>query len=1234
MSDLIVDIVGQQAFDDIDRLKKELFELYGTFKKVSDDIKSIEISVSGGGDLKGLIANYNQLITKTKEYQGAIDGVDLKLERLKVLQAQQAVAASREQAIRSQTAIREGKELERLIELENRRNRARSGTSTTGGVNLNAASSRQFWDNYNKGIKEAEANGKAFSKQLQERIRLEQQAQKEAEKAARLNEKAAVAATPYEQLKRELQEVTTATRNYASSMELLRREGKLTEAQSKSMGATYDEMVKKQNELQASLNKIENDTGGSTRSRNALLVETNQLLREMPNFAISARTGILSLSNNLPMFFEAFSRVSKEIDNTTNKAKGFGGALKSLLGTLVSWQTILIVAVTVLTTYADEIGDLVSFTSDAEKTQRSLNKAIEEANKTYSSKIGVLRQLQSALGNTNVSLVAQAEALRLAQNEFPGYFDGLQAGASLTKQQNELILQQIALLKEKARQEAIGKVIQEQAEKVLNAENKALDTNVGFWERQWAAISSSTDSKIKDGKVVDDLSNSLKGLSEENIKIIRDYEKLKESGEISRKQFLALIERVRDAQKQGDSFNGTLERMNQLLGQQSGAIAKTYRTMTDFEVSLLNAQTEQKKFISGSKEWEEAGKNVEKYRKQVELAALDREFGGFPFERELNPEYIARRNAILADEVKQYKATTNRKEKILWDWRKAVLEVNEQLKEIEFQINRAQAQMLADSFKAIADDEKKTLDERLNASRSFFAQKEKIAKDDAQKELDILIEQEKRKKELEGKLGFSVEKTDDLKRLEKNEKITNEQKKFLADTLLINKQREKIENDLNESLNKIDKERDSLNLNIYDSEVQEMLRSVSDGLNAENDRIRRATNERLLALQEQQKKGTISYSRYVAEFKRITQNEGRDVFNAQLNFVRENIQKLTALIDTDKFKNAPKEIQDLIRATLNAYKEAEGTIARGRTPISSRYGGLGDGLARLIGLDEESLNQIDEVVDEAINTVKSLISTIDTLWDNYYKRQKMRIDENARQIEEGYKTEEYQIKSALLTSEERERQLEDLDAKRIASEKLLDRERRKIEVQQARRERDMAIFSIGISTAEAIAKVWAKSGIAVPVAIALSALIAAQGAMQIAAVMSKPLPAYEHGTPVGGHKGGLALVGEKRRELVVTPQGQMFYTPNKPTIMDLPAGAHVLPNPDAMTAMAKQDAINGMLGVNAKGQLVDITPLREDISKLASAVINKPETQFILSNGEWKKFQKVGNLRVNYIKSL
>jgi hypothetical protein len=128
--------------------------------------------------------------------------------------------------------------------------------------------------------------------------------------------------------------------------------------------------------------------------------------------------------------------------------------------------------------------------------------------------------------------------------------------------------------------------------------------------------------------------------------------------------------------------------------------------------------------------------------------------------------------------------------------------------------------------------------------------------------------------------------------------------------------------------------------------------------------------------------------------------------------------------------------------------------------------------------------------------------------------------------------------------------------------------RKKIEQDKIKDLRKYAIFQKGIdilaiisSTGLAIqrqlgdpASILNQTNIPKAIAIGIS------GAAQLAKVLATPLPQYEFGTPEGGHTGGKAIVGEAGTELGRTPDGKLFLTPSKASIMDLPKRTEIIPH--------------------------------------------------------------------------
>lgn len=123
---------------------------------------------------------------------------------------------------------------------------------------------------------------------------------------------------------------------------------------------------------------------GTTKTMNSAYNSTfqmTQVMRELPNFAIDARIGFMSLSNNLPMLYDGFKQLATQIDSVTGKQKGWGYAWKTMGASLLSMNTAMIVGVTLLTLYGDKIVDFVGKLFKGEKQAGSFAAQMDAVNK-------------------------------------------------------------------------------------------------------------------------------------------------------------------------------------------------------------------------------------------------------------------------------------------------------------------------------------------------------------------------------------------------------------------------------------------------------------------------------------------------------------------------------------------------------------------------------------------------------------------------------------------------------------------------------------------------------------------------------------------------------------------------------------------------------------------------------------------------------------------------------------
>ena len=128
----------------------------------------------------------------------------------------------------------------------------------------------------------------------------------------------------------------------------------------------YEKMKKNVRELRAEISKQEQSMGvwgrnvGNYGSAfNGLRFNIQQVARELPSLTISASQFFLAISNNLPMLADELQRAKEANKAMRAEGKATVPVWKQVLGGIVSWQTALVVGITLLTAYGKEITNWV-----------------------------------------------------------------------------------------------------------------------------------------------------------------------------------------------------------------------------------------------------------------------------------------------------------------------------------------------------------------------------------------------------------------------------------------------------------------------------------------------------------------------------------------------------------------------------------------------------------------------------------------------------------------------------------------------------------------------------------------------------------------------------------------------------------------------------------------------------------------------------------------------------------
>lgn len=117
--------------------------------------------------------------------------------------------------------------------------------------------------------------------------------------------------------------------------------------------------------MQEATGKHTLSVGDYSKAFNGLSIATQQVLREMPVLANSMQQFFIAISNNVPIFVDNLRAVQRETGSWRT-------AMKAVLSSIFSWQTALLVLLTILPRIAKSI-------HDKRKAQEEDNKSIKEA---------------------------------------------------------------------------------------------------------------------------------------------------------------------------------------------------------------------------------------------------------------------------------------------------------------------------------------------------------------------------------------------------------------------------------------------------------------------------------------------------------------------------------------------------------------------------------------------------------------------------------------------------------------------------------------------------------------------------------------------------------------------------------------------------------------------------------------------------------------------------------------
>lgn len=519
-----------------------------------------------------------------------------------------------------------------------------------------------------------------------------------------------------------------------SRMRIAYRE--LTEEERKSpigkeLLASINQADAKIKELDATIGNHARNVGNYASGWNGLGMSVQQIVRELPAAKMGLNMFFLAISNNIPILIDEINRA--KVANEGLKASGQSSTpvWKQVASSLFSWQSAMMVGITLLTMYGKDIvnwaGSLFNANEALKETKRfqdALNQSMRDANKDIIDETTKLKILYKTATDAKKSVEERTFAVRKLKKEFPSYFglmDDEKIKAGKAADAYKLLTDSI-----------IASVKARRTEKLIVSEqNKYLDylgeTTIAYQKMQKAQ------DKLKQSESI---YNKIKTKENKEIYEIdkRTLERRKEEYDKARAK----------SQKQADNVHNLTTTINasKLYGNQKDRDKATVKNKEFWTTQKNNAEAALDSIYSSQKKLMDAGKFegisqevVSQYKQAIKLKA--------EAEKELKVYDTSSKQESAAEKLrKQQEGIRSQNDKISEIERKQAIQRKRQAEDMEMEISQSEIDAMTEGA------EKKRMQRELDNRKeiqSLERQKEDMIQAVIQAEKEIFDAQEELK---------------------------------------------------------------------------------------------------------------------------------------------------------------------------------------------------------------------------------------------------------------------------------------------------------------------------------------------------------------------------------------------------------------------------------------------------------------------------------------------------------
>lgn len=499
--------------------------------------------------------------------------------------------------------------------------------------------------------------------------------------------------------------------------------------EAKEMLAAIQQTNTKVSEIEQSMGVYSRNVGNYSSAFNGLGMSVQQIVRELPAATIGLNTFFLAISNNLPILTDEIKRVRDMNEQLKASGQSTVPVWKQLVSSIFSWQTAMMVAITVLSMYGKEIaswvGSLFKSKDALEETRREqerLNKSMADARTSAAKETAGLRVLYAMTQNANASMRDRTAAVKELQSQYPAYFGSLSQEAILAGNASAAYRQLTQDIMSAAYARAYQERLEDLASKNVD-ELRGSQADYNYMSRN---------KKAYDDAVA--YMNSAQGKADRNqyaFSKIDAYTRAQSGVAIDPEA----IERYEKYAKVIDDFETRRERWQR----HNENYKRNEATMQSYEDEILKRQSAVEKTTQGAsyeQDRKEAEREAERRAKEEERLGKER----LKAREDLDKDLLTLQRQNQDDETALMRDGTEKKlEEIKNDYKKRIAEIDKQ--EADFKEKNKEAGLTElDADGLTAEQYKELAKARENAKKDAERQTEEIYRNEAQSMRDYLKE--------------------------------------------------------------------------------------------------------------------------------------------------------------------------------------------------------------------------------------------------------------------------------------------------------------------------------------------------------------------------------------------------------------------------------------------------------------------------------------------------------------